>query len=341
MANKKEKKGKEVQGWSDAEKFPFIPTTEVASGPIGKHKPFTGTRSPVNLVNTRDAENNEVPPERLHMQLSTLYRLLAEAQKSVQENNGSIDDPTSKKTLNLEWNKDKGWFYRFPNAEAEAKAADAIPKNGLYVKLHSDQVHKLHTPGGAAKSNLQDMYIPKGWFQYFTGKIIKTDHETGLEIKTDVGDLGTIYRDTETKFWIRDQRGRPVLFKIENRAGVSQDSWTARYKTAVKWVETLGGWNRYLNPVLKIYLVAVDPRKHTWLEKCVRETQWRRQTQQTPVVVRREEVNHTRHHLVCLLLVPPGMGPWTSCLLKCFADVPSFRLFAARNIPAQRLRNLD
>ena len=217
----------------------------------------------------------------------------------VQESNGYIYDPTSMEKLNLEWDKDKGWFYRFPNAEAEKKAPGAIPKNGLYAKLHSDQVHKLHTPGGAAKSNLQDMYIPKGWFQYFTGKIIETDHETGLKIKTDVVDLATIYRDTETKFWIRDQRGRPVLFKIENRTGVSRDSWTARYKTAVKSVETSSGWNRYLNPVLTVYLVAVDPRKHTWLEERVKEAKGRRQTQQTPVVVRREEVNRTSHHQVC------------------------------------------
>ena len=82
------------------------------------------------------------------------------------------------------------------------------------------------------------------------------------------------------EFWIRDQMGRPAHFKVENRAGVSAASWTALYKTAIKSLEPSGGWSRYLSPVLKIYLVPVDPdpRVYFSLTKCVGEAKQRRET---------------------------------------------------------------
>ena len=73
-----------------------------------------------------------------------------------------------------------------------------------------------------------------------------------FKIETDEKGLGTIYIGANIEFWIRDQMGRPVHFKVENRAGVEPASWTARYKTAIESLETSGGWSRYLNPVLNL-----------------------------------------------------------------------------------------
>ena len=297
---------KKVPGWRDGSKFSFMPTPDAPGVKNDKHKPFTQISQPFKLVDTRDAENNVVPEGQLEIKLPALYQLLAESQESVRKQNGKIYDPKSGEKLSLKWSADKGWFYRFPNAGAVANAMDAIPKKGLYVKLHSNQVYKMHTPGGAAKSKLQGMYIPKGWLQNRTGKPIETDHETEFKIETDEKELGTIYMGANIEFWIRDQMGRPVHFKVENRAGREPASWTARYKTAIKSIETSGGWSRYLNPVLKIYLVPVDPdpRVYIWLTKCVGEAKQRRDTRQIPVVVKSEAVNKETHHLVRLPLVP-------------------------------------
>ncbi|KAF5534340.1 hypothetical protein FMEXI_11335 [Fusarium mexicanum] len=161
-----------------------------------------------------------------------------------------------------------------------------IPQDGYYVKLHSDQIGKLYTPGGGAP-HIDEVYISQLVINYFSGvNLMDPDHPI-----PEFYHLFPSNAPDRKCFWVRNERGRPFQLTVEKEYGLINDAWAARYKKAARSIESAGGWNRCINPAIQLFIVPCPGVEIDFIRHCINAAKVKRTTRQDVTLISSEKLD--------------------------------------------------
>lgn len=114
--------------------------------------------------------------------------------------------------------------------------AAIVDDNTLYVRIRDKDVGLMSTGGG--RDQPEEIYMTCELIDRF---VASKDGASG------------------TRFEIRTADGCGRIFEMDERVSITKAEWKARRERAINSIDKDGGWNRMINPDLKLYLVSVSP----------------------------------------------------------------------------------